>query len=291
MDIQSGPRALKARFRVAFIVGLGAFAPAALLANTVPVDRTPAGNVQAKSASHAPARRGAPAGSVGVEPPVAPAATQGGAPATPAWLTAMITAGAALAGVLIANLFARRTAFASIVQKGNEAEIAAIDTRLSAFLGPFVHLSAENLALSREMKRRYGGEAFRTLPALLSEGWLDGLSKGDRKLVGVVVENGLRLRQLILDNSGAVSPTLLPYFAAASTHFRLLDLAHSGSLDLDPERYAAYVYPRQLDDVIRLERERLEARRQLLRSKPATSHPPMRPLVLPKDLQLEPMAD
>jgi hypothetical protein len=208
------------------------------------------------------------------------------AAAAPTWPTALITGIAVLLGALAGGWFATRNAKAAIVQKTNELEIASIDNRLSGFVAPFEQLSLENWTMSRELKRRHGGEAFRTLPALLEPGWKDRLAKGDRTLVDAVVKNGSKLRKMILANGGAVSPAVRPHLAAASMHFRMLTLAHAGSLDPDPDRYVAYVYPRQLDGALALERKRLEQRREVLLSQPDVSHPAVGDLVLPAELLL-----
>ena len=91
---------------------------------------------------------------------------------------------------------------------------------------------------------------------------------------------------MILEHGGAVSPAIRPHLAAASMHFRMLALAYSSSLDSDPERYAAYVYPRKLDAALALERARLEARRELLRSRPDTAHAAIQDLFLPAELEM-----
>lgn len=207
-------------------------------------------------------------------------------PAAPTWPTALVTAAAGLLGALAGGYFATRNAKAAIVQKTNELEIASIDCRLSNFIAPFEQLSLENLMLARELKRRHGGDKFRTLPALLKPGWRDSLSPGERTLVDAVVDNGSKLRDMILADGGAVSPRIRPHMAAASMHFRMLSLAHAGSLDPDPERYAAYVYPRQLDGALALERDRLERRREVLRSQPEVPHAAIADLRLPKELEL-----
>ncbi|MGY4395374.1 hypothetical protein ACVWZA_000535 [Sphingomonas sp. UYAg733] len=225
--------------------------------------------------------RTAPTGLVSVGSP---------APAAPLW-PAALTGVVGLLGVLAGGYFATRNSKAAIVQKTNELEIASIDSRLSGFVAPFEQLSLENLKLSRELKRQHGGDTFRTLPALLQPGWKDGLGMGDRTLVDAIVENGAKLREMILAHGGAVSPTVRPHLAAASMHFRMLALADAGSLDPDPDRYAAYVYPRQLDGALALERARLELRREVLRSMPDTSHAAMADLVLPHELALADTAD
>lgn len=203
-----------------------------------------------------------------------------------AWLTPAISALAGLLGAFIGGYFATRNAKAAIVQKTNELEIEAIDKRITDFIAPYEQLSLENLKLSREIKRGRDPDKFRTLVALLDPNWKKGLSPGDKAVVDGIVENALALREMILKHGGAVSSAIRPHLAAASMHFRMLGLADAGSLENDPVRYKDYVYPRQLDDVLALERQRLEARRELLRSRPDTSHRAIEDLIVPSALTL-----
>lgn len=197
-------------------------------------------------------------------------------------LTALLSAAAALAGSFVGFLSARASSRATIVQKTNELEIERLDARMSEFVGPFIQLSEENRLLALELKRAQGKADFRTLTALLTPGWKAGLPKGDAKLLEAVVRNGAELRRLLMDKGSAmVSPSLTPVFSRASTHFRLLELAYEGSLEEDPTRYAAYVYPRELDGIMEAERQRLEQRRELLRSSPYKPHARMADLELP----------
>lgn len=209
-------------------------------------------------------------------------------PAPSPLLTALLSAIAALLGAAIGSWASLRNARATIIQKTNELEIESIDRKLNDFIGPFIHLSDENRILAEELKRKQaGGKAFRTLTGLLTPGWRDGLSNGDRELLKTVVANGTELRRLMAEKgAGAVSPELIPYFSKASAHFRFLDLAFKDALDPDPSRYTAYVYPRQLDGVMDAELQRLLDRRETLRSKPAKPHPRMPDLVIPDDLRL-----
>jgi hypothetical protein len=205
----------------------------------------------------------------------------------PLW-TAVVSAFAALLGALIGSAASTRNARAAIIQKTNELEIESIESRLTEFIGPFLHLSEENKILAAELKRNQpGGSDFRTLTALLTDGWLAGLSDGDRNLLDAVVANGRELRRLISERGGsAVSPELMPYFSQASAHFRFLDLAASGSLDKNPDRYRSYVYPRQLDGVMLAEQKRLHDRREALRSQPDKPHSATPALIIPPDLKL-----
>jgi hypothetical protein len=209
----------------------------------------------------------------------------------PGWLTPLISGISGVLGAVVGGYFATRNAKGAVVQKTNELEIESIDRRLGEFVAPFEQLSMENLVLARELKRRHGGDGFRTLPALLERGWKERLTTGDRALVDAVVSNGRRLRKMILAHGGAVSPAIRLHLAAASTHFRMLDLAYEGSLDPDPERYASYVYPRELDGALALERRRLETRKEELRSSPDKTHVAIPELVLPPEFALlEPKA-
>lgn len=248
---------------------------AAAAAAAAPRDRGQA------AASPIPASPSAP-----IKAPAAPVPPPSPPAAPPVWLVPLISAVSGLIGAFIGGYFATRNAKAAIVQKTNELEIASIDSRLGDFVAPFEQLSAENLRLSRELKRRHGGDAFRTLLALLDPDWKDGISPGDRALVDALVENGTALRGMILAHGGAVSPAIRDHMAAAAMHFRMLSLAYQGSLDPDPAWYQDYVYPRQLDGVIALERDRLEARRELLRSKPDIAHSTIGELEIPEALKL-----
>lgn len=216
-----------------------------------------------------------------------PIRIQSGSGLNPLW-TAVLSAAAALLGAVVGYIGTTRNARAAIIQKTNELEIESIERRLTEFVGPFLHLSEENKILAAELKRKQpGGADFRTLTALLTDGWLDGLSAGDRNLLDAVVANGRELRRLISEKGGsAVSLELMPYFSKASAHFRLLELAASGSLDKDPARYSGYVYPRQLDGIMLEEQKRLHDRRETLRSQPDKQHPAMPALVIPNNLRL-----
>ncbi|WHU04273.1 hypothetical protein [Sphingomonas sp. NIBR02145] len=244
---------------------------------TAPIDDAPA--------STAPTPRAGPMEAVlTVREPVR---VQSGGGLNPLW-TAALSGLAALLGAAVGYVGTTRNGRATIIQKTNELEIESIEKRLSEFVGPFLHLSGENKILALELKRNQPDAAnFRTLTALLTKGWLAGLAPGDKTLLDAVVENGKELRKLMSEKgSSAVSIQLMPYFSKASAHFRMLELAAAGSLEMDPARYSEYVYPRQLDGVMLAEQKRLLDRREALRSKPSKAHPSMPDLVIPGDLKL-----
>lgn len=229
---------------------------------------------------------GAPDATANGAIPATPVASAAPAPAPAAWLNPVISAIAGLLGAFIGGYFATRNAKAAIIQKTNELEIESIDKRIGDFIAPFEQLSLENLKLARELRRDREKDNFRTLLALLDPSWKQGLSKGDRAIVDAIVQNGGTLRQMILEHGSSVSTAIRPHLAAASMHFRFLALADAGSLEMNPTRYDVYVYPRQLDEVLVLERRRLEARRELLRSQPDIAHGAIEDLIIPKTRSL-----
>jgi hypothetical protein len=65
-------------------------------------------------------------------------------------------------------------------------------------------------------------------------------------------------------------------------------LAHKGELDNDPSKYRSYVYPRQLDEVVKLEMQRICDRIDLIRLSPMALHPPPPELKIPESPKLDP---
>jgi hypothetical protein len=65
-----------------------------------------------------------------------------------------------------------------------------------------------------------------------------------------------------------------------------MKLAADVKLDNDPDRYAHYVYPRQLDEVVDMEIARIHGRIDLIQGQPMTLHPPAANLLIPDRLKL-----
>jgi hypothetical protein len=177
---------------------------------------------------------------------------------------------------------------ASIWQKANEAELKDIQTRLDGFYMPYVLLSRANKVLADDVKfRQPKPDDHRLLVQLFNKEWRDSLSAADRKIVEIVCKNADVLRTLIVDKSGLVSGIVLEYLSRASVHYHLLSLAFNNELGDDSSRFAKYVYPRQLNEVLELEIERLNDRAQQLRHDPSGRHDPAAPLVIPDRLKPE----
>jgi hypothetical protein len=179
---------------------------------------------------------------------------------------------------------AARNAQGETNQRANELEIAALEKRLSGFFGPFLQLSEENKRLAQLLHARQRSPDFRTLTALLDPSWLKTASTTDQTLVEKIVENGIRLRDLIREEGGPAAPAVLSWLSKASAHFTVLQLAHEGKLVDDTEQFREYVYPRELDEVLKLECDRLDRRRNVLRGDLATRHGPIEELAIPAHL-------
>ncbi len=188
---------------------------------------------------------------------------------------------------LLSAAFAYVTARASLFQKLNEDELREIQIKLDSFYGPLVQMLQADHLLAQDLRSRQTDKSYRLLIKLFDKKWVASLSPGDRALVREVCHRGRRLEEFIREHGGMVDYVLIPYFARASAHFRILDLAHEGELGDDATPFVRYVYPTQLDPVLRLEVERLIARRDALRRKPTTALPSMAELVIPPDLALD----
>ena len=175
----------------------------------------------------------------------------------------------------------------AINQKANELQIERIERWLADFFGPFMQLSEENKRIADILRSRQSDSNFRTLRALLDPAWRKSATATDLKLISRIVSTGVALRTLIRKKAGPTGPALSRYLSRAAAHFTILEMAEAGALTDQTRDFKAYVYPRQLDRVLELERDRLEARREELLSDLSQQHPPAPALVIPPELALE----
>jgi hypothetical protein len=146
---------------------------------------------------------------------------------------------------------------------------------LNEFYGPFYYYLTVVGALSQLLFVGKPKE-FRTLTYLLNprqEYEVDGskvrvdLSDSDKKIIEQMIDIEKILEQLVISKGGIIDdPTLMFNYipdpkitdvvlkgkriglmALAITHFRVMRMAYNGEIKSEPERYAAYVYPRELD--------------------------------------------
>lgn len=183
---------------------------------------------------------------------------------------------------------ARANTEATAWQKANETEVTAIQARLDGFFGPYRQMSGINRLLSRDLRARQADERFLLIEKLFDRAWRTGLPAGEKALVAEIAANAKTLREFLAEHAGMVDAAVLPYLSRASAHYRMLELAFEEKLGEDPAPFVArYVFPAQIDEVLRLEVERLERRLAALRAAPFGPPPKAELLVLPAELGLK----
>jgi len=186
----------------------------------------------------------------------------------------------------------QRASDAALWQRANEDELRDIQSKLDSFFFPYMQLAQANNQFAQDIRSRQPDpQTYRMLMKLFDKFWLVALPEGDKKLVQLVCANAEVLERFTADRAGILDTQLLPYLSRASAHFRILQLAHRGELGGDPSRFERYVYPQQLEGVLRLEIERLQRRIEMLRLSPGGRPPLMEPLVIPDELKLPPWVD
>jgi hypothetical protein len=184
----------------------------------------------------------------------------------------------------------QKTNEATLWQKANEIELRSIQDRLDKFYVPLMILLKTDHQYAQDVRSRQP-EGYRLLVKLFDPPWLEGLSAGDRKLVQLICDQAGILETFIQQNSGGADRELIPYLSRATAHFKILQLAYKRELGDTLQTFGAYVYPKQLDKVLELAKDRLVSRIADLRSSPGTSPGAMKPLIIPHDLDLDPWPD
>lgn len=170
----------------------------------------------------------------------------------------------------------------------NLNEVEKLEELGRTFHVPYLVRSEANHNMAQDLRDRFNDPTYRMLVKLFDPDWLTSLSVGDRTLVDEVCKTGLALRKFIEQHGGGVDVGLAEHLARASTHFRMLWLAHEGMLGVDPKPFERYVYPRQLDLAIREDLTRILNRCAVLRGEPSKNHGLIDKLILPPDATLEP---
>lgn len=193
-------------------------------------------------------------------------------------------AAVAIAALWLSDISNKRTAW----QKTNETELKVIQDRLDGFYGPFRTLSDVNKLMNRDLRDRQADpKTFILIEKLFDKTWRAGVTSGEAALLKEVADNSKRLRAFIEKNVGMIDEKLLPYLSRAAAHYRMIELAFDKELGTDPAPFVKrYVFPRAVEDVLRLEVERLERRRDLLMTAPFKRPPPLKPLSIPAEYAL-----
>lgn len=205
------------------------------------------------------------------------------------WAT-LLTGLGGLLGVCVAALAIwsnGRSSRATTIQKANEKELESLQSKLDDFYGPYLQLSSTNRLIATDLKSRHSSpEHMRILLLLLDPTWKQSFKAGDKAFIEEIIAIDGKLLDLIQDKSGLTSSVIQEYLWRAASHFRIIKMAFDGKLENDPQRFIHHVYPKQLDEIIDLEINRIRSRIDLIRSAPMELHPPTPELDIPLCLRL-----
>lgn len=205
------------------------------------------------------------------------------------WAT-LLTGLGGLLGVCVAALAIwsnGRSSRATTIQKANEKELDSLRSKLDDFYGPYLQLSKTNQLIANDFKSRHSSpEHMRILLLLLDPAWKQNFKSGDQAFIEEILAIDGKLLDLIQDKSGLTSSVIQEYLWRAASHFRIIKLAFDGRLENDPQRFIHHVYPKQLDEIIDLEIQRIRGRIELIRSAPMDLHPLTPELDIPARLRL-----
>lgn len=147
--------------------------------------------------------------------------------------------------------------------KLRDDELKEINSKLNEFYGPFIQLKEKNKILY-ELFTKDKDDDFKTLVSLLNEEKFNG---NDKKLLNEIIEIDKNLEILIVEKGGYIENSKLrELFAKASAHFNIMNQAYNGTLSGEVERFKEYIYPRELDNEIKNEVNRLNCRIKELNS-------------------------
>ncbi|MGU8343219.1 hypothetical protein ACV3KS_06195 [Clostridium perfringens] len=147
--------------------------------------------------------------------------------------------------------------------KLRDDELKEINSKLNEFYGPFIQLKEKSKILYGLFTKGKEDE-FRTLVALLKG---EKFSGNDEKLLNEIVEIDKELENLIVNKGGYIENDYLrELFAKASAHFNIMQQAYNKVLIGEVERFKEYIYPRELDNEIKNEVNRLNSRIKELNS-------------------------
>lgn len=164
--------------------------------------------------------------------------------------------GPIIVGILsvLAALFAN---WRLLKSKSREEERNEINKKLSEFYGPFTQLRKKSSMLFRVLVEGKE-EHYKTLSAILNG---DEFSCNDKTLINQIISINKKLEDLIINKSGYVEDSELRHLLGkAATHFNIISLANDGLIIGEIEKFEKYLFPRELDDRIESEIEKLNKR-------------------------------
>ncbi|MCB0197557.1 MAG: hypothetical protein KDJ65_36765 [Anaerolineae bacterium] len=138
-----------------------------------------------------------------------------------------------------------------------EDERREIERKLRTFYGPLQQRLNRTKTLAVIFRANRPLE-FRTLTALLQGEKFTG---NDAELVNEIIQLGQEVEELLINEGGTVDdPYLRDLLIKAGTHFRILRMAYDGKLKGEVDRFKEFVFPRELDQAVEDQRQRLKTR-------------------------------
>jgi hypothetical protein len=170
---------------------------------------------------------------------------------TPKDIAYLITAIVALGGLWLSHRTIRQTRALTIQQmqrNADEAVAKSLEEKLEKFYGPLIQLrNTSRLLYKIFTARQKDSENFSTLISLLAGTEFKG---NDGILLDEIIRIGEETEQLILKSSGLVDANLQPLLGRATTHYRVLRLAHEKKLTGEAALFSAHRFPLELDVAI-----------------------------------------
>lgn len=138
-----------------------------------------------------------------------------------------------------------------------EDERQELNQKLREFYGPLQQRLYRTRTLSQIFRTGRPSD-FRTLTALLQGEKFTG---NDQTLVEEIIAIGQEIEELLVTQGGLIAdPNLRDLLERAGTHFRILRMAYEGKLVGDVDRFKDYVFPRELDQAVEDQIQKLQAR-------------------------------
>lgn len=148
----------------------------------------------------------------------------------------------------------------SLNEKREEEKRAFMKSQLNEFYGPMIQLREKSNIIYKKFRGNFieKNPEFSTLTWLLKGHQFEG---NEEVLLQQIISIGGLCESLIHEKAGFITNPKLrdELIPRASTHFLLIRLAYEGDLKGQEELYKDMTFPKELDQALRTEKERIEA--------------------------------
>ncbi len=143
-----------------------------------------------------------------------------------------------------------------LLEKIKEYERKEIYKKLNEFYSPLLILRSTSKALHDTFKN---GRKFRTLTELLGGSSYDG---NDLVVLNEILVIGNKCKEIIFNNSGLIDDVRLrdTHIPSLLNHFLIIQKAFDGKIKDDVQRFENYVFPNEIDDILKEKVEELQQR-------------------------------